>query len=1330
MCRARRQSSLESEVPAGFARRTDGETDDQLLGLALGDAAEHDLLATEGRVPLGREADDLDQSDAGSETHPEPKLARDGPLDVQHFVAKQGRDGVGLLDEAKVPVGLLGQAREQDLVVLETIAERGDLGSARGKLLGEVGDRARVIGHAVTEQDHALEHLRIGPGVGPDPGSGGDEAGLGIGGRYADRGGAELLEREPEAAGEIGGAPRLHLLDLGSCGGPALLADDRRRNQDLGARVKDHEREAVAVGQTVDHLDGGSLGAVDRVALHRGRGVDDQDDAGWGAREVELLRGFDANPSGQLAALLGRDQGVGQRPVEVEIDGRDVGSLLLLGLALVELLFALMVEGPERVAVRAIAGTAEHAQGREEQQGSWGSKKPCHVLAGRRTGGFAKLLQNRRNWSEALGEPFEAVISTASVLPRRSALLSPALVLAGACLIALPARAAPPEPEQAGVEQPPEQLIPPKAKAPVTYEYPAELLEREQPPAGTVTLQYVVGVDGEPTEIEVLEGVDPVIDAAAVAAVGSLHFEPATYAGEPVEVVLSIELSFTPPEPEPEPTGDGDDTTEVGDSGDGGDTGDGGETPAGPIRITGKLVEAGRGTPVGGGTILAVPAGDYELGKVRNKRYGDEDEAEPEWMIKALSGDGGSFELRGVPDGRVRLIMLAPNFDRLEWVVELEPNKQLETKYFLSRNADNPFRTEVAVDRETMPEAVIRTINIEQVNEIPGTYGDALKAVQNFPGVARAPFGAGQLTIRGAAPADSGVYLGYHEIPTLFHFGGLTSVFNSDILAQIDFIPGNFDSRYGDATGGIINVQPRKGRRDGYHGYVDTDLFDTGVLVEGRLGKGSFILSGRRSYVDLILPLVIPDEVGFGLTLAPRYWDYQALFDYPVGGGELSVRVFGSDDRTKLLFTEENDVSDAEADSLETIQWFHRVDLVYRKVAGPWEFLITPSYKREYLSSSLLGNIKFNIESDNVSARAEISRRLSKNARLRMGAEFVGTWYRGRAELPGFGGGSPSPGLASASTRETSDIRPIPALYSTLTLRVAERLLLFPGLRLNFYAGDLNYATVDPRLRFILSVTDKTRLKGGVGQYSQAPGLLQTDEVFGNATLLPERSLHTSLAIDQDLPWDLNLEVTGFYKRLWKLSSSSTALSWVPGDDSPGPENFASVGTGHIYGGEVLLKKQLGDHFYGWLSYTLMRSVRTPAPGETQRLFDFDQTHILTLIASYDFKFNWRIGARFRVVSGNPYTPVTSAVFNADSATFLPIQGPPNSARLPTFHQLDLRVDKTWVYRRIRVTSYLDIQNVYNAQNVEFLNYSYDYRQTRPIDSLPTAPSIGLKLEW
>ncbi|PRP95143.1 TonB-dependent receptor [Enhygromyxa salina] len=893
------------------------------------------------------------------------------------------------------------------------------------------------------------------------------------------------------------------------------------------------------------------------------------------------------------------------------------------------------------------------------------------------------------------------------------------LVLAFACSLSIPttALAAPPAQPTA----PASELVPPTLINELSpYSYPAELLGQDEPPAGEVVVQYVVGVDGVPTELELLAGLDPVLDAIALEVVAALRFEPASFEGEPVEVVLSLALPFAPPQP--------DKSDELDEIDEATDHTDPIEQPPSPPRISGVVLEAGSGTPVSGTTILAVPAGEYPLGKVRQKLYGDE--GEPAWMHKTVSDDLGEFTLAGVPDGLVRLIMIAPNFERLEWVVELNADQRLETKYFLTRTAANPYRTEVSVERDGMTEAVVRTIKIEEVNEIPGTLGDALKSVQNFPGVARAAFGAGQLTIRGAAPADSGVYLGYHEIPTLFHFGGLTSVFNSDILAQIDFIPGNFDSRYGDALGGVVNVQPRKGRRDGYHGYIDTDLFDTGVLVEGPIGKGSFILSGRRSYVDLLLPLVIPDEVGLGLTLAPRYWDYQALFDYPVAGGDFSVRVFGSDDRSKLLFTEQNDVGDDERNRLETIQGFHRVDLVYRKVDGPWEFLITPSYKREFFSGAIFGDFDFEVDTDTLSARAEISRRLSANARLRVGTELVSEWWRGRAAIVPFGDNAVGSTSGDATVRETDYLRLIPSLYSTLTLRVGERLMLYPGLRFDWFAAPQNRAALDPRLRFIVDLADKTKLKGGVGLYSQGPAEFENDLFFGNPRIRLSRSLHNSLSVVQQLPWDVSVELTGFYKRLWDLTSPSRQIMSWPGEDTPRPENFASTGTGDVYGGEVLLKKELGDRFYGWVSYTLMRSVRVPAPGEPQVLFNFDQTHILTLIASYDFPLNWRIGARLRVVSGNPYTPVENGVVDATSAEYIPIQGPTNSARLPTFHQLDLRIDKTWVYRRVKVTSYLDVQNVYNAENTEFLSYGYDFTVTRPVLSLPTAPSIGMKIEW
>jgi hypothetical protein len=268
-------------------------------------------------------------------------------------------------------------------------------------------------------------------------------------------------------------------------------------------------------------------------------------------------------------------------------------------------------------------------------------------------------------------------------------------VLAIMCALA-GARTVEAAPPDAGA--PEAELLPPVVTVGVQpYAYPDALLEREVPPAGVVQLRYVVGTDGVPKEIELLEGVDPSLDAIAVDVVAALRFEPASYAGEAVEVVLSIEIPFTPPERAPEPElGEGED------EGEGEGEGEGSQPPAGPLRISGVLREAGRNSPIGGATILAIPAGEYELGKVRHKLYGDE--REPAWMVRGLSDDEGEFELYGVPDGPVRLIMLAPNFERLEWVVELEAGERLEAKYFLTRKSARPDRTEDVDALEQMPE--------------------------------------------------------------------------------------------------------------------------------------------------------------------------------------------------------------------------------------------------------------------------------------------------------------------------------------------------------------------------------------------------------------------------------------------------------------------------------------------------------------------------------------------------------------------------------------------------------------------------------------------------
>jgi hypothetical protein len=747
------------------------------------------------------------------------------------------------------------------------------------------------------------------------------------------------------------------------------------------------------------------------------------------------------------------------------------------------------------------------------------------------------------------------------------------------------------------------------------------------------------------------------------------------------------------------------------------------------VTIRGRVREAGRRTPLEGASVLAVPPPEgWPIGKVKGRRY--EAPVEPAWQVETRTDAFGNFELRGVPPGRVRIVVLSPGFDRLDYVEELAPDTILELDYFDRRLESNPYRTEVTVDRE-LPEVTRRTITPDEINALPGTQGDALKSIQNFPGVARPPFGAGLLVVRGSAPSDTKAYLGYHEIPQLFHFGAITSVFNSDILAQIDFIPGNFDSRFGNAIGGIINVQPRKGRRDGHHGYVDADLFDAGGLVEGPIGKGSFALSVRRSYVDAILLAVIPKDAGIDFNVAPRYWDYQALFDYPIGDGNLSVRVFGSDDQLAVVNPDVNDTQQDGNDGFQTQIAFHRVDLVYEAERGPWSFLLTPSYRHDLLSG-IGGNIfSFRVLQDTLSFRGELGYRISKRAALRVGTEVRAGSYSLEARAPGF----PQLGAGDTGTYTAAELGgPLAgvALYATSTIAATDRFVLYPGLRFTYNGIVLQRAGVDPRVRFGWKVADATTLKGGVGLFSQYPDIFELNDVWGNPNIALEKSMHNSLGAEHvfaDL--DLTIEATLFYKYVYSIAIPTTNLLFNTGSGTViVPERFDNNGYGHVAGLELLVRKNLSKNLFGWISYTFSRSFYDFNDGYGLTRFDFDQPHILTMLAVYKLPRGWSLGGRFRLTSGNPYTPVYDGIPDASTGSYFSIQGPRNSARQPAFHQFDLRVDKIWTWRLVSLNAYVDILNLYNRRNPEGRLYSYDFRMNRIIAGLPILPSIGLKLEW
>jgi hypothetical protein len=106
------------------------------------------------------------------------------------------------------------------------------------------------------------------------------------------------------------------------------------------------------------------------------------------------------------------------------------------------------------------------------------------------------------------------------------------------------------------------------------------------------------------------------------------------------------------------------------------------------------------------------------------------------------------------------------------------------------------------------------------------------------------------------------------------------------------------------------------------------------------------------------------------------------------------------------------------------------------------------------------------------------------------------------------------------------------------------------------------------------------------------------------------------------------------------------------------------------------------------------------------------------------------ISSRLRYVTGNPYTPVVSASFDANNDVYIPKRGPIYSERMRDFNQLDLRIDKKWIGNQSISSMYIDIQNVLNQANPESIRYAYDYSTSQTVDGLPLLAAIGIKMEF
>ncbi len=632
------------------------------------------------------------------------------------------------------------------------------------------------------------------------------------------------------------------------------------------------------------------------------------------------------------------------------------------------------------------------------------------------------------------------------------------------------------------------------------------------------------------------------------------------------------------------------------------------------------------------------------------------------------------------------------------------------------------------------------TMSAKDIATTPGAMNDALRAITILPSAARIPFSFGGVVLRGMSPRDSSVFVDGVEIPLAFHFGGITGVFPTQALDNMRVVPSGFDVSMGRTQGGVVELTTRTPRGDAYRVGGEVSLLHSLVSAEGPLPqRGAFLLTLRRSYFDVLLrPFVDRNDP------LPSYTDGQlrAVWGDAAKQGQLSTFLFGSLDR--IANSEDAAApNDQYADGhIAANLGFVRAGASYKRKLGSSLYTLAPMvgsniltlYTKDYPPDSTKANV------------LDISRRWylfggrgewlrdDPGGFVRVGIDVSGG-YLGR--------------VAQYNQDDVGDDLPLPrntVLWSDAALFVearrhwfGDRLSLRPGLRLDRF-GLGNQTALDPRLNAHVVLTTTSTLRASLGRFHQPPSPAHFDEFADNLQAKSSYVDQATVAVEVAPEPALTASITAFAhdgrKTLVDIADKNIRPTGVDLDlvfrelleEQLGLYAYqANVGRQRSYGLEAQVRyDQPTYRVLTNFSWSRAKRKYDPALGGGWQPYGLDQPLRLNVLFATT-AYRWNVGSRLTVASGNPINLVP------EGTVYDPDQPEPTTVlqRLPTFWQLDVRIDRTWKTSWGHTTLFFDLQNITNHRNVEYRdsllqeNNVYRYED---VLGLPIIPYIGVEL--
>ncbi len=649
-------------------------------------------------------------------------------------------------------------------------------------------------------------------------------------------------------------------------------------------------------------------------------------------------------------------------------------------------------------------------------------------------------------------------------------------------------------------------------------------------------------------------------------------------------------------------------------------------------------------------------------------------------------------------------------------------------------------------------------IPIEQIKALPAFLGevDILKTLQLLPGVSGGMEGSSGIYVRGGSPDQNLILLDGVPVYNASHLFGFFSVFNSDAINKVTLIKGGFPARYGGRLSSVIDIRMKEGNLNAFHGEGSVGIIASRLTLEGPINKGktSYIVSGRRTYIDIITrPIIKAQNDGNGVS-GYYFYDLNAKINHKFSEKD-RLYISGYFGRDKAYFnneyqydedsyrTEDNGLFWGNATAVA--RWNHvYTNKLFSNLTATftdYKFDIYSNYTDDNTNgtNSFFGFEYFSGIYD-WSLKYDFDFIPTPDHYLKYGINFTyHTFQPGATQFESTDANVLIDGIELASEN----------IYATEydayiedDWRVNDKLKINGGLHASaFGVENVFYKSLQPRISGRYLINDDLSIKASFSTMTQYIHLLTNSGIGlptdlwvpATDTVKPQRAFQPAIGMAYVFKKNYEVSIEGYYKKMNSIIEYKDGANYLF-EGLRGWEEKVEIGEGQAYGAEFFIQKSNGK-LTGWLGYTLSWSNRifpTINLGETFP-YKYDRRHDFEIAAIYKLNNHIEFSGTWVYSSGQPISLPIAKYEGVFNETIYAYEGR-NGYRMNAYHRMDVNISLHKVIKWGEQTWNFGAYNLYNHLNPFFIYQQYDYATNtnnyKQVSLFPIIPSVSYTFKF